>query len=165
MSPALGLPGRNPETERWMAELLAACGRADAEVARYGHWRGEEEPDVAREVASYPVAGRELVIAKSMGTMVLLAAAEAGLPFCAVLIGVPISAYSADQVEGLRVLAGQIPCLFIQQAEDFTGSAAALQEALGEAASVNVVAGADHIYADVEELATLITSWWDKRNG
>ena len=165
MKPVLGLPGRNPETESWMAALLAACGAADAEVAQYQHWQSDVDPDVAREALDYPVADRSLVVAKSMGTMVLLAAAESGLPSRAVLIGVPISAYADDQTEGLRVLAGRIPCLFIQQADDFTGRAATLQEALGETATVRVIAGTDHVYADVDVLADLISDWQGENGG
>ena len=87
------------------------------------------------------------------------------MPARAVLIGVPISAYSDAQVESLVALASRIPCLFIQQLEDFTGSAAALQEALGDVASVEAVAGADHVYADVDELAALIANWQVEQDG
>jgi alpha/beta superfamily hydrolase len=165
MKEVLGLPGRNKETESWMMALLAACGVADAEVARYRHWQRDVEPNVAREADEYPVAGRALVVAKSMGTMVLLAAAENCFPSRAVLIGVPINAYTDDQIEGLRMLADRIPCLFIQQVDDFTGSAATLQEVLGESATVRVIAGADHVYADVDGLAVLITDWQAELDG
>ena len=103
MSPVLGLPGRNPETEGWMSELLAEAGFVGAEVARYGHWQ-DGDPDVAREASNHPVRGRQLVVAKSMGTMVLLAAAEDGYPERAVLIGTPINGYSDAQIEALREL-------------------------------------------------------------
>ena len=49
--------------------------------------------------------------------------------------------------------------------EDFTGSAAALQRALGDVASVEAVAGSDHVYADVEELAALIADWQVLQDG
>ena len=165
MKPVLGLPGRNPETERWMAALLAAVGFGDAEVARYRHWQRDVEPDLHKEAAAYPVADRSLVVAKSMGTMVLLAAADEGVPDRAVLIGVPINAYSDEQVDGLVALAGRIPCLFIQQLEDFTGGAAALQQALGDVASVEALVGSDHVYADVDELAALIADWQVGQDG
>ena len=148
-----------------MAALLAAVGAGDVEIARYRHWQDGGEPDVAREAAAHPVAGRALVVAKSMGTMVLLAAADRGVPTRAVLIGVPIGVYSDEQLQSLRRLAERVPCLFIQQVEDFTGSAAALQEALGDAALVRTIAGSDHVYADVSELAGLIRNWQGAQDG
>ena len=159
MRSVLGLPGRNPETESWLGRLLDTLGAEDSEVARYQHWQGNEEPDVAAEAAAHPVAGRTLVVAKSMGTMVLLAAAEGGDPDRAVLIGVPVQGYSEAQVSALRELAGRLPCLFIQQTDDFTGSASALRVILGDDVAVTEVPGSDHVYADVDELAALINDW------
>ncbi len=165
MKPVLGLPGRNPETGPWMSDLLSALGADEVEVARYSHWQSGGEPDLARELAENPVAGRALVVAKSMGTMVLLAAAEHGTPNRAVLIGTPVQAYTGTQIEALRALAEQFPCLFIQQTDDFTGSAASLRAVLGEKTSLCEVPGSDHVYADVEELAALIANWQASLDG
>ena len=159
MKPVLGLPGRNPETETWMSELLSAAGCGDAEVARYGHWQDGGDPDVAREALGHSLSGRRLVVAKSMGTMVLLAAAQRDYPERAVLIGTPIKAYSEAQIEALQALAARLPCLFIQQTEDFTGSAASLRAVLGGAVTFEEVPGSDHVYADVQALGELISSW------
>lgn len=159
MNEVLGLPGRNPETEGWLAALLQALGNADAEVARYGHWQHGGDPDVAAEAGRHSVAERALVVAKSMGTMVLLAAVEKGDPARAVLIGTPVDAYSPAQIDALKALSARVPCLFIQQTDDFTGRAATLRAVLGEQAVLREVAGSDHIYADVEELASLIGGW------
>ena len=159
MKPVLGLPGRNPETENWLASLLETLGEHDAEVARYRHWQNDSDPDVDSEATAHPVAGRKLVIAKSMGTMVLLASAQQGDPERAVLIGVPVHGYSEAQLDALQALSRRLPCLFIQQIDDFTGSAATLRAALGESAALEEVAGSDHMYADVDELVALIGNW------
>ncbi len=156
----LGLPGRNPETETWLNALFAALGTPQAEVARYGHWQDGSDPDVRAEAVRHPAGASDLVVAKSMGTMVLLASvADGSVPESAVLIGTPLTAYSGAQIDMLRALTGRIPCLFIQQTEDFTGRCAALRELLGDAADIEEVAGSDHVYADVSELAALIRAW------
>jgi hypothetical protein len=161
----LGLPGRNPETEAWLEALFAALGSPDAEVARYAHWQDGSDPDVAGEARRNPAGDAELVVVKSMGTMVLLAAvADGSLPGAAVLIGTPLAAYDEAQTEALRDLMHRIPCLFIQQTDDFTGGAAELREVLGESAAIEEVAGSDHVYADVMELAELIRAW-EERHG
>ena len=165
MKPVLGLPGRNPETENWLASLLETLGEHDAEVARYRHWQNDSDPDVDSEATAHPVAGRKLVVAKSMGTMVLLASAEQGDPDRAVLIGVPVHGYAEAQIDALQALARRRPCLFIQQTDDFTGSAATLREILGEGVVLEEVAGSDHIYADVDELASLISNWQASLDG
>ena len=54
-----------------LASLLETLGEHDAEVARYRHWQNDSDPDVDSEATAHPVAGRKLVVAKSMGTMVL----------------------------------------------------------------------------------------------
>ena len=165
MNAVLGLPGRNPETEGWLTALMRALGNAEAEVARYAHWQHGGDPDVAAEAATYPVAERTLVVAKSMGTMVLLAAVEKGDPARAVLIGTPVDVYSPAQVEALKALSVRVPCLFIQQTDDFTGRAANLRVVLGAEADLREVAGSDHVYADVDELALLIGRWQASTDG
>jgi hypothetical protein len=147
-----------------MSEVLAEAGLLGAEVARYGHWQDERDPDVAREASRHPVLGRKLVVAKSMGTMVLLAAAAEGCPEHAVLIGTPINGYSDAQIEALRELPTRLPCLFIQQTDDFTGGAAALRDLVGDV-DFHEVAGSDHVYGDVAQLANLIGSWWKASDG
>jgi len=165
VKPVLGLPGRNPETESWMSSLLATLRLNDTEVASYGHWRKGEAPDIAQEADRFPIAARSLVIAKSMGTMVLLAAAETGRPERAVLIGTPIDAYSDAQAEVLKSLITSLPILFVQQTNDFTGSAASLRALLGAEATILEMVGSDHVYADVDELAMLIGGWLASLDG
>jgi hypothetical protein len=162
----LGLPGRNPETEAWMAALLYMLGSNPVHVASYAHWRDGSEPDVAAEAARHPVGDADLCVAKSMGTMVLLAsAAGGGVPGSAVLIGTPLKAYTDTQLEALHALIAQIPCLFIQQTDDFTGSCAALRELLGSDAAIEEMSGSDHVYADMDQLAELISAWREARIG
>ncbi|MEM8766116.1 MAG: hypothetical protein AAGE43_01630 [Pseudomonadota bacterium] len=159
----VGLPGRNPETEAWLEVLLASVApdHAEVQVHRYRHWDEDAVPDLAGEIACAEVKGADLVVAKSMGTLVLLGAVASGkAPDCAVLIGTPLAACGSEERRALRGLADLIPCCFIQQREDFTGSSAELAEVLGPAATgLNVVEGSDHVYADTDELARCIAAW------
>ncbi len=159
----VGLPGRNPETEPWLEVLLASIASKDAPVRilRYQHWATGAVPDLAAEVERAEVDGADLVVAKSMGTLVLLGAVAAGkVPRRAVLIGTPLAACGPEERRALRSLADRIPCCFLQQREDFTGAAAELEAVLGRThAAMRVVEGSDHVYADTDELARHIASW------
>lgn len=166
----VGFPGRNPETESWMKTLLVPLASADrtAVIARYSHWNAEGSaegmPDVALEAARCSIGQDDLVVAKSMGTMVLLAAiALDQMPARAVLIGTPLKGYSESQMRELKALSTTIPCLFIQQTDDFTGSHAQVLSSVGSDSTmttVRQVEGADHIYSDTEALTALILDWW-----
>ena len=161
----IGLPGRNPETEAWMQSLTASLqlGQTATEVAHYRHWDAGGDPDVAHEAGLIRFRSDDLVIGKSMGTMVLLAGAGlSGLPRRAVFIGTPISAYPAESIEALQRFAAAVPSLFIQQSADFTGSYASLEAVVGELSAVSLaeIAGEDHVYAETAELKTIIESWW-----
>ena len=159
----LGLPGRDQATDAWLRGLIQAVGDGQHEIAMpsYRHWDSEHNPDPAFEAASLAVSQADLVIAKSMGTMVLLELFAAGMtPDRAVLIGVPLVGYSATQHQRLSELVAQVPCLGIQQTDDFTGSFSALQDVLGDtAATLAEVPGADHVYSDTRLLAQLINDW------
>lgn len=161
----IGLPGRNPETAGWMQTLIDSLvlGQTSAEAARYRHWEDGGNPDVAHEAAQLNLAPDDVVVAKSMGTMVLLACARSGsVPARAVFIGTPIGSYPAPMFEDLQALANTVPSLFIQQTSDFTGGFEAVKSVVGEAACASLaeVAGEDHVYADTAELKAIIEAWW-----
>ena len=161
----LGLPGRNPETEAWMGAITSSLklGQSATEVAHYGHWDNGGDPDVPGEAARLAIGSGDVVIAKSMGTMVLLAAYRSGsAPARAVFIGTPISAYPEEARALLGEFASQIPSLFIQQNRDVTGTFADVAAVVGGAglASMAEVEGEDHVYADTEMLSKLIEEWW-----
>jgi hypothetical protein len=160
----IGLPGQNPETAGWMRALVdsLALGQTSTEVAEYRHWEEATKPDVAHEATQLNVAPDDVVVAKSMGTMVLLTRARSGdLPARAVFIGTPIRGYPAPMLEDLREFANTVPSLFIQQTSDLTGGFEAVRAVVGEAASASLaeVAGEDHVYADTAELKAIIESW------
>jgi hypothetical protein len=164
----VGLPGHDPQTEAWLQALLHKLefGQQASRVAHYRHWDGGE-PDLNFEAAAVQASEDDLVIAKSMGTMVLLQAYGSGLrPAAAVLIGVPVNHYDANLRAALRDLASERTCLFIQQTGDFTGPFAQLAEVLeGTPATLVEVSGDDHVYADTSVLASIIERWADSAAG
>ena len=143
--------------------------RSRSRICRW-RWRGTrigsltKIPTLTAEASRFPVDDAELVVAKSMGTMVLLASAAATAPpGCAVLIGTPLVGYSPEQKAALVALANRIPCLFIQQSADFTGTYESLTAELqGVEATLVEVAGHDHVYADTDMLGATIDDWLEE---
>jgi len=159
----LGLPGRNPETEAWLAGLLAALDAPDANGIHYAHWDDGGEPDVELEARRLARLKPQLVVAKSMGTLVASTAFDLHefRPERAVLIGTPVGHLPASAVARLTALADATPTLFIQQQDDITGSFAEIDAVVSGCARGTTVSvpGSDHVYADVEQLASLIQRW------
>jgi hypothetical protein len=162
----IGLPGQNPETAGWMQSLLddLALGQTTENIARYRHWDDGSRPDVAHEAQQLHIESGDTVIAKSMGTMVLLGHAESGQrPDRAVFIGTPIRGYPPESIESLQAFAEAVPSLFIQQTDDVTGGFEALKAVVGECARASLaeIVGDDHVYADTAELKAIIEEWWN----
>lgn len=159
----LGLPGRDQATVAWLEQLLPAIGEGDHHVTlpEYRHWNTSQPPDPQYEADQLNLTGTDLVVAKSMGTMVLLELCQrTPQPKAVVLIGVPLVAYSEKQRLELKALVSGLPCLCIQQSEDFTGSYQQLVELLdGHGADLVEVAGSDHVYSDTAQLAASVNAW------
>jgi hypothetical protein len=159
----IGLPGRDQQTERWLQKLLASLAVAPrtTRVLHYRHWDSDGAPDPTGEAARAGITAGDLVIAKSMGTLVLAQSCLQGLrPRAAVLIGVPVRHVEAEVRGALQALANECACLFIQQTNDFTGPFAELASLLDcSAATLVEVPGEDHVYADTDELQSIINSW------
>jgi len=159
----LGLPGRNPGTGAWIRELFHALSLEDAEVARYRHWDEAIEPDVEREAASLHGQCPDLLVAKSLGTLIATTAhaSFSFRPRRAVVIGVPLRRLTSDMLDGYRRFANQLPSLFIQQTADFNGPFSELHVAIGETAYGRFaeVPGHDHFYGNIAELVSVIEPW------
>ncbi len=161
----LGLPGQDPATQAWMTTLLDAIGDANdtCTVARYRHWDSDQQPDVKFEAAQIDTTSVDLLVGKSLGTMISLAAHKGyGLaPERAVFIGLPLVAYSDGLRDTLREFASTTPTLFIQQTADRTAAYSDVVECIGDCpqATTVEVAGSNHVYSDIEELRAIITGW------
>jgi len=161
----IGLPGQNPQTEAWLRKLTDSLeiGQSASTVAHYRHWDDSSRPDVAFEAQRLQFGAEDVVVAKSMGTMVLLAHCELGSrPARAVFIGTPLAGYSDSHIAQVQAFADAVPTLFIQQTSDVAGSYVAVNEVVGDTrcASMAEVAGEDHVYSDVDELKVIIEDWW-----
>ena len=153
------LPGRNVETEAWLKSVLIAAKYPDAEVTRYRHWETNAEASVALEASRLVNQSPQLVIAKSLGTIIAATAfcLHEFRPTIAVLIGTPYISLKSNEVQFLRRFAAGVDTLFIQQAQDPGGSAdllsAALQLTRGK---VIEVSGNDHLYSDTSVFASIL---------
>lgn len=161
----IGLPGRNPETESWMQTLIGSLelGQVADTVAHYRHWDAGGDTDVVFEAGRISYGGDDAVVAKSMGTLVLLTRAQSNPPPSrAIFIGTPIVGYPPSSIEALQTFADTVPSLFIQQTSDIAGSFEAVKEVVGETrfASLAEIAGEDHVYSDTAELKVIIEDWW-----
>lgn len=158
----IALPGRRKETEPWLRDLLLAAGLPDTGVVRYRHWDSDAEASVSFEADRLCNQTPQLVVAKSLGT-VIAATAFAGQGFrpdAAVLIGTPFQAVAAEDLSLLHDFARGVETLFIQQIEDPGGSATELPTALclsrGQLAAVP---GNDHLYLDIPALVEVLRPW------
>jgi hypothetical protein len=164
----VALPGRRSETEPWLRDLLLAAGLPDSGVVRYRHWNSDAEASVSFEAALLSNQAPQLVVAKSLGTVIAATAfGHHGFrPAAAVLVGTPFQAIAAEDLRLLQKFAGGVETLFIQQTEDPGGSAAELHDALQlTRGQVVAVPGSDHLYSDTSALVNALRPWAAQQPG
>jgi hypothetical protein len=136
------LSGRRIETEAWLKGLLVEAKYPEAKVTRYRHWDIDAEASVAFEAARLATQSPQLVIAKSLGTVIAA------------------TAFNLNEVQFLRRFAASVNTLFIQQEQDPGGSADSLAAALQvNRREVVEVPGNDHLYSDTAALASILGHW------
>jgi hypothetical protein len=162
----LALPGRKESTLRPMQGLIArlSLGQALATVQTYGFWGGEDvaDPDIAPEIRRAAASGAGLIVAKSIGTLIAMEAARAGLsPKACLFMGVPLRRLEALGLVGLlESHLRRIPTLIIQQTGDFNGPFVDLAPlALQAGAEIREIPGDDHLYEDLDLIAPLVDQW------
>lgn len=158
----VALPGRNSETESWLRNLLFATGLPDSGVVRYRHWNSDSEASVPFQASLLSDQTPQLVVAKSLGT--LIAATAFGhhrfRPAAAVMVGTPFHAIVAQDLRLLQEFARGVETLFIQQVQDPGGSASELHGALQlTRGQVAAVPGSDHLYSDTSSLVNALRPW------
>lgn len=162
----LGLPGRNDATGPWMDRILSnvASNSDRHETQYYQAWQNNTEVDEDYELAKAAGFQPDLIIAKSLGTLLTLIGYHRKVLTAShcVLIGIPVSNLQAEEHEMLSdwQMTG-VKTLFIQQTNDVTGSVAALNDIVPNSKKITVreIPGEDHVYGDVDELVTLIQDW------
>jgi alpha-beta hydrolase superfamily lysophospholipase len=162
----VALPGRSRETEVWLNSLLRAAHHPAAKVIRYRHWDTDVEADVAFEAKRLYEESPQLVVAKSLGTVIAATAHGSNKfrPAFAVFIGTPFAALQEQDIRLLRQFAAAVPTLFIQQAQDPGGPAGELAGALQlRSGNVVEVPGNDHLYLDIDALAGIMRNWEEQQ--
>lgn len=158
----VALPGRRSETEAWLRSLLLAAELSVDGIVRYQHWERKVEANVEFEASRLAGLAPQLVVAKSMGTIVAAAAHHfhGFRPRSAILIGTPYGALPSPERRLLQKFAQSITTLFVQQTADPGGSAEALAATLQlTGAEVIAVPGSDHLYSDTHALGAILTQW------
>ncbi len=163
----LGLPGINPATEQWMKQLLDALDLNQTEVViqQYQCWSNPgSKLNIESEASISAKSNPDIVIAKSIGTRVLLGAITNGLISSNrfVLIGVPIQGYSNSELSVLIKLCALESTLIIQQSDDPVGSYSMLISTIPDTSLCKIVEvkGNDHRYSDIEDLKLIIETWF-----
>lgn len=158
------LPGIDPKTEEWAQTLLQELSFSGdtATVQRYLHYEGPDIP-VQRDEEIKRLAGSsiDLLFGKSLGVGLGLRACIEGVisPQKAVFIGLPLTSLVKQGMDvRAMVEKARVPALFIQQKDDPLGGASSLRQTLTTAEIIEV-AGNDHQYSDIKELATHIQGW------
>ena len=158
----IGLAGRRSDTELWLRALLRAVGLPDGGVVRYRHWSSDVDASVPFEAAHLHDQAPQLVIAKSLGTVIAATAfAQHGFrPAAAALVGTPFQAVAPEDLRLLQQFARGVDTIFIQQIDDPGGPAAALHDALQlTRGQVAAIPGNDHAYADTAAMVNVLRPW------
>jgi len=151
----LGLPGVKFETEKWMRDLLSALQEIpfDFEIAQYRHWSDDHDPDINHEAGCLTDLSVDIVIAKSLGTVISTLAFDSFnfRPEKAIFIGSPLRRHCTNNYEMLSEFVNSVPTLFIQQTSDFNGSYRELSKIVQsfQNGTIVEVPGKDHVYDDI----------------
>ena len=161
---ALALPGRKPSTLAPTRALVEALGFEAGIVRPHNFWSAPDvtSPDIVPDVIAVAAGGAELVIAKSIGALIAMAAwRDHGFrPRACLFVGTPLRRLEQlDLIPLLRDFAAATPVLFIQQTSDFNGPFADLAQVVGPPGEIAEVPGADHAYQDIAALAPLARAW------
>jgi len=162
----LALPGRKPSTLEPTRRLLAALGLDEGAIRPHGFWSAPDvtDPDIAGDVEAVAASGADLVIAKSIGALIVMAAwRDHGFaPRACLFLGTPLKRLEAlGLVPLLQAFAVATPTLFIQQAADFNGAYADLARWVGSAARTAEIPGDDHRYEDIDVILPFAAAWLD----
>ncbi|CEO39069.1 hypothetical protein [Photobacterium kishitanii] len=160
----LAIPGKMPITEKWLLKILAATNwsKESIEMHRFAAWDNEQTFSVDKEISYLPSGHFDVVITKSIGSLITLKAQNTISWDRLVLIGVAWSLFSDQERELLPALEDKdLPILIIQEKHDPFGSYAEI--AAQVAGKHNIccleVNGDRHQYSDTETIGRLINRW------
>ncbi|PST85458.1 hypothetical protein C9I86_18800 [Photobacterium sp. NCIMB 13483] len=160
----LAIPGKMPITESWLFKILSATQwrQEQVEMHRFAAWDNEQAFSVDKELTYLPSGHFDVVITKSIGTLITLKAQNTISWDRLVLIGVAWSLFSESEHDLLPALdeKGQ-PVLIIQENHDPFGSYAEIAAAVAGKHNISCVEimGDRHQYANTEAIGKLINHW------
>lgn len=160
----LAIPGKMPITESWLSKIISATQwqKAPVDMHRFVAWGSDQEFNVDNEISHLPSGHFDVVITKSIGTLITLKAQKTISWDRLVLIGVAWSLFSEAERELLPELNKKgLPVLIIQENHDPFGSYAEIEAAVTGKDNITCieVKGDRHQYSDTEAIGKLINNW------
>lgn len=160
----LAIPGKMPITEQWLSKIILATDWRDEtiDMHRFVAWDSDQAFSVDKEVSFLPSGHFDVVITKSIGSLITLKAQNSITWDRLVLIGVAWSLFSDQERQLLPALEekGQ-PVLIIQENHDPFGTY--MDIAAVVAGKHNIccleVSGDRHQYTDTDAIGKLINHW------
>ncbi|HIF9076669.1 hypothetical protein [Photobacterium damselae] len=160
----LAIPGKMPATKAWLEKIIAQTPWKHEEITlhNFSAWGSDDEFSVTTEVQSLPFGHFDVVITKSIGTLITLKAQRKISWDKLVFIGVAWSLYSEQDKALLPALDNQgKPVLIIQENHDPFGSFQEINQVVSGKKCIKCVevSGERHQYADVEQIGSIISNW------
>ena len=160
----LAIPGKMPATQAWLEKIIAATPWAneDIDVHRYDAWDCEQDFSVEKEIEHLPSGHYDVVITKSIGTLITLKSQQKISWDRLVFIGIAWSIYSNIEKELLPALNNHgLPVLIIQESHDPFGSYQEINHVLLDMENITCkeVSGERHQYSNIENIGEIITNW------
>ncbi|MBC7006740.1 hypothetical protein BIZ37_29785 [Photobacterium sp. BZF1] len=160
----LAIPGKMPATQTWLEKIIAATpwSNENIDVHRYNAWDFEQDFNVDTEIEHLPSGHYDVVITKSIGTLVTLKSQQKISWDRLVFIGIAWSIYSNIEKELLPALNNHgLPILIIQESHDPFGSYQEINHVLlnMEHITCKEVTGERHQYSNIPLIGKIINDW------
>ena len=159
----LAIPGKMPATKAWLQSVLSGTtlSKQNIKCHQFIAWNNDQEFDVDSEANELPAGHYDLLITKSIGTLIALKSSKVTYDKL-IFIGVALSLYSDKDKELLVSLKDKsISVLIIQENHDPFGFFDEIKSVMGKNNNIQCVevTGEHHQYKNVEELSRIIDTW------
>lgn len=160
------LPGVNPKTETWIRELTHHFGISTNQscLHRYLFWENpDQSKSLRQEIENLPKDHYDLVLAKSVGSLVLMQATfELHLTWDkAIVFGIPLKIIEETNfnIDALSIVRDK-QFYIVQQIDDPLGPVIHIKEY--EPFNICSIEGSDHQYDIFELFSQDVFSWLEK---
>ena len=153
-----------PATQTWLEEIISITPwkNEDIDLHYFNAWDSNHDFNIQNEIEHLPSGHYDVVITKSIGTLITLKSQQRISWDRLVFIGIAWSLYSNKEKELLPALNNQgLPVLIIQEKHDPFGSYQEINQVLLNLEHITCieVAGDHHQYPNVSLIAEIITNW------